>query len=224
MPKPPLQFTRPSRPARAGDEVGLRPAASPAINLESPEVQAFSMRGRITVPVLQDSETRTSPQPEVASDPESRVVPDETEIADPWRHVAVKLPALSGQSSQRLPTEDAPSEPALHLNCSKLRCASLLAVIASANTRRLGALPLAPHAPVSHLYCHKKWQTICAMSLKPGALLKHKYLVGCLCRQSTHSTTKKFFEPVTPLHYRSRLEAADLFKIRSEFLGQTVSV
>jgi hypothetical protein len=97
MPKPPLQFTRPSRPARAGDEVGLRPAASPAINLESPEVQAFSMRGRITVPVLQDSETRTSPQPEVASDPESRVVPDETEIADPWRHVAVKLPALSGR-------------------------------------------------------------------------------------------------------------------------------
>jgi len=97
MPKPPLQFTRPSRPARPGNEVDLRPAASPAINLESPEVQAFSMRGRTTVPVSQDDETRTPPRPEVASDPDGRIGPDEAEITDPWRHVAIKLPALSGR-------------------------------------------------------------------------------------------------------------------------------
>jgi hypothetical protein len=52
MPKPPLQFTRPARPEAHSEQPDLRPAQSPEIDLDSPEVQAFSLRGRVTVPPL----------------------------------------------------------------------------------------------------------------------------------------------------------------------------
>jgi hypothetical protein len=50
MPKPPLQFSRPGRPETRDAQRDLRPAPSPEIDLNSSEVQAFSLRSRVTVP------------------------------------------------------------------------------------------------------------------------------------------------------------------------------
>jgi hypothetical protein len=97
MVKPPLQFARPTRPARTNDEITLRPATTPAIDLESSEVQAFSFRGRITVPPSEQTETQARQPGEVPLGQDSGLALDESELDDPWRHVAVKLPALSGR-------------------------------------------------------------------------------------------------------------------------------
>ena len=48
MAKPPLQFTRPSR-AQEFSKVQSRPARSPEVDLESPQVHAFSLRGKISM-------------------------------------------------------------------------------------------------------------------------------------------------------------------------------
>src|SRR5277367_2897333 len=98
MPKPPLQFTRPTRPEARGEQSDLRPASSPAIDLDSPEVQAFSLRGRVTVPPSVEDGTGEGaraiapPVPSLASalGPEPSL-PDDLVLDDPWRHVAVKL-------------------------------------------------------------------------------------------------------------------------------------
>jgi hypothetical protein len=104
MPKPPLQFTRPARPEARTEPGGLRPAPSPAIDLDSPEVQTFSLRGRVTVPPLIEEGTgegasaiapparslATAPEPEPS-------LLDDPVVDDPWRHVAIKLPAVSGR-------------------------------------------------------------------------------------------------------------------------------
>jgi hypothetical protein len=98
MAKPPLQFTRPPRPQARPEAPALRPAPSPAIDLESPEVQAFSLRGRVSVPLpeedrtLRDASARSPAAPEL----ETTAMSDEL-LADPWRYVAVKLPAISGR-------------------------------------------------------------------------------------------------------------------------------
>jgi hypothetical protein len=105
MPKPPLQFTRPARPeTRDEQQRDLRPAPSPAIDLDSPEVQAFSLRGRVTVPPsIKDGAGEgahsiappvPSPAPALGREPS---LPDNLLLDDPWRHVAVKLPAVSGR-------------------------------------------------------------------------------------------------------------------------------
>lgn len=98
MAKPPLQFTRPPRPQARSEAPVLRPAPSPAIDLESPEVQAFSLRGRVSVPLpredrtLRDAAAQSPAVPEL----EATAMSDEL-LADPWRYVAVKLPAISGR-------------------------------------------------------------------------------------------------------------------------------
>jgi len=99
MPKPPLQFTRPARPDARGEQSDLRPASSPAIDLDSPEVQAFSLRGRVTVPPsVEDGAGEgilapaRSPTPAPGLAPRADPADD-----DPWRYVAVKLPAVSGR-------------------------------------------------------------------------------------------------------------------------------
>jgi hypothetical protein len=99
MPKPPLQFTRPSRPETRND---LRPAPPPAIDLDSPEVQAFSLRGRVTVPP--SVENITDKQPRAIALTARSTAPaaeplliDESPVDDPWRYVAVKLPTVSGR-------------------------------------------------------------------------------------------------------------------------------
>lgn len=98
MAKPPLQFTRPTRPPGIGDETVLRPAASPAIDLESPEVHAFSLRGRITVPASEEGEAQSrSPAKKLRPDEDEGLGSDYAETADSWRYAAVKLPALSGR-------------------------------------------------------------------------------------------------------------------------------
>jgi hypothetical protein len=101
MPKPPLQFTRPSRPEARND---VRPAPSPAIDLDSPEVQAFSLRGRVTVPPSVENMTDEEPRA-IAPTARSRTPAAEGEplpiaepaVDDPWRYVAVKLPTVSGR-------------------------------------------------------------------------------------------------------------------------------
>jgi hypothetical protein len=104
MPKPPLQFTRPARPETRDEQRDLRPAPSPAIDLDSPEVQAFSLRGRVTVPPsIKDGagEGAHSIAPPVPSSAPALgrepSLPDDLLLDDPWRHVAVKLPAVSGR-------------------------------------------------------------------------------------------------------------------------------
>ena len=107
MPKPPLQFTRPSRrrPDLSTNPPNLRPAPPPAIDLDSPEVQAFSLRGRVTVPRsvednprkrLAAAEPGLQQQPLSASEEDSFLL-NGLGTDDPWRHVAVKLPAVSGR-------------------------------------------------------------------------------------------------------------------------------
>lgn len=104
MPKPPLQFTRPARPEARPEQRDLRPAPSPAVDLDSPEVQAFSLRGRVTVPPLIEGGTGegdravTPADRSPASAPESETsLLDEPVVDDPWRYVAIKLPAVSGR-------------------------------------------------------------------------------------------------------------------------------
>jgi hypothetical protein len=104
MPKPPLQFTRPARPEARDEKHDLRPARSPAIDLDSPEVQAFSLRGRVTVPPRVEDGTgegaraMAPPAPSSAPAPEPEPsLPDDLVVDDPWRHVAIKLPAVSGR-------------------------------------------------------------------------------------------------------------------------------
>lgn len=97
MVKPPLQFTRPIRSQPGSEEAGVRPAPSPSIDLESPEVQAFSLRGRITVPSLAETERVDSPEALAPTPGPQLPAEDEPIPDDPWRHAAVKLPALSGR-------------------------------------------------------------------------------------------------------------------------------
>ena len=98
MPKPPLQLTRPTRPQPRPEVPLLRPASSPTIDLESPEVQAFSLRGRVSVPSI--AEDRTLRAASAAGEPspelESAAI-DDAVLDDPWRYVAVKLPAVTGR-------------------------------------------------------------------------------------------------------------------------------
>jgi hypothetical protein len=104
MPKPPLQFSRPGRPETRDAQRDLRPAPSPEIDLDSSEVQAFSLRGRVTVPPSVEDGTgegaravappAPSPAPPLGRE---RSPPDDLVLDDPWRHVAVKLPAVSGR-------------------------------------------------------------------------------------------------------------------------------
>jgi hypothetical protein len=103
MPKPPLQFTRPARPEGRTEQRDMHPAPSPAIDLDSPEVQAFSLRGRVAVPPLIEDgagEGARAMEPVAASastpEPEPPLL-DDLIIEDPWRHVAIKLPAVSGR-------------------------------------------------------------------------------------------------------------------------------
>lgn len=98
MAKPPLQFTRPTRPQSHPEMPVLRPAPSPAIDLESREVQAFSLRGRVSVPAPADDPAMkgASAAPMAAPEFESTAT-DDAVLADPWRYVAVKLPAVSGR-------------------------------------------------------------------------------------------------------------------------------
>lgn len=106
MPKPPLQFTRPgrSRPELAINQPDLHPAPPPSIDLDSPEVQAFSRRGRVTVPPLVEDD---NPERLLIEEPGLQQLPSASEedsflldgpgADDPWRYVAVKLPAVSGR-------------------------------------------------------------------------------------------------------------------------------
>jgi hypothetical protein len=103
MPKPPLQFTRPSRPEVRNEQSDLRPASPPAIDLDSPEVQAFSLRGRVTVPPSVENITGEQPRamtptarsPAPAAEEPSMI--DKPAVEDLWRYVAVKLPTVSGR-------------------------------------------------------------------------------------------------------------------------------
>jgi hypothetical protein len=104
MPKPPLQFTRPARPEGRTEQRDMRPAPSPAIDLDSPEVQAFSLRGRVAVPpLIEDGAGKgTRAMKPVARSSASAPEPeppllDDLIVDDPWRHVAIKLPAVSGR-------------------------------------------------------------------------------------------------------------------------------
>jgi hypothetical protein len=105
MAKPPLQFIRPARPeAQREQQHDLRPAPAPAIDLDSPEVQAFSLRGRVAASPPIEGELQEgidarasvtgSPAPTFGAEPSLR---EEPVVDDPWRHVAVKIPAVSGQ-------------------------------------------------------------------------------------------------------------------------------
>jgi hypothetical protein len=98
MAKPPLQFTRPSRAQKASERSQLRPAPSPEVNLESPQVRAFSLRGRISVPLSQADRLHepTNPPVTLANEAQPALL-EHGASADPWRYVAVKLPAVSGR-------------------------------------------------------------------------------------------------------------------------------
>jgi hypothetical protein len=104
MPKPPLQFTRPARPEARNEQRDLHPAPSPAIDLDSPAVRAFSLRGRVTVPPSvgdgtgEGARAMTPSAPSQAPAPgHEPLQPDDPVVDDPWRHVAIKLPAVSGR-------------------------------------------------------------------------------------------------------------------------------
>jgi hypothetical protein len=88
MPKPPLQLTRPARPEARNEQPDLRPALSPEIDLNSPEVQAFSLRGRVTVPPLVENGTGEGIL--------ALALQARSPVLAPG-HVAIKLPALSGR-------------------------------------------------------------------------------------------------------------------------------
>lgn len=98
MAKPPLQFVRPTRPQGRPEAPVVRPATSPAIDLESPAVQAFSSRGRVSIPIPTEDMSMTGAvgAPLVPPDLEATAMTDEL-LPDPWRYVAVKLPAVSGR-------------------------------------------------------------------------------------------------------------------------------
>jgi len=97
MAKPPLQFTRPSRSSEDSDKP-LRPAPSPEIDLDSPEVQTFSLRGRVSMGPTDPSRVLmpAAGSSSVANERESPFV-GHGDMDDPWRYVAVKLPAVTGQ-------------------------------------------------------------------------------------------------------------------------------
>ena len=104
MPKPPLQLTRPARPEARNEQVDLLPALTPEIDLNSPEVQAFSLRGRVTVPPSAEDGTGEGILALALQARSPMLVPglesslrDDLVVDDPWRHVAIKLPALSGR-------------------------------------------------------------------------------------------------------------------------------
>lgn len=144
MPKPPLQFTRPGRNReQATNQPDLRPAPPPAIDLDSPEVQAFSLRGRISVPSRVEAgasdqpaavEPRSQQLPVPASD-EDPFLLDQSGIDDPWRHVAVKLPAVSGRKLSEI----------ADLRCSKRTRVALEVLYPPlrnlANAHRVGEYP-----------------------------------------------------------------------------------
>ena len=98
MAKPPLQFTRPSRAQEVSERSQLRPAPSPEVDLESPQVHAFSLRGRISMlPSRTDRlHEPTDPPIGLANDAQPALL-EHGPSEDPWRYVAVKLPAVSGR-------------------------------------------------------------------------------------------------------------------------------
>jgi hypothetical protein len=97
MTKPPLQFTRPSRAQEGSERSQLRPAPSPEVDLESPQVHAFSLRGRISVPLSQADRLNEPTNPSITLANEAQPALLEYSASDdPWRYVAVKLPAVSG--------------------------------------------------------------------------------------------------------------------------------
>jgi hypothetical protein len=97
MAKPPLQFTRPSRAQEAAERSQLRPASSPKVDLESPQVHAFSLRGRISVPPSQVDPLHEPPNAPITLANEAQpALLEHGASDDPWRYVAVKLPAVSG--------------------------------------------------------------------------------------------------------------------------------
>ncbi len=104
MPKPPLQLTRPARPEARSEQLDLRPAPSPEIDLNSPEVQAFSLRGRVTVPPLVEDGTgegilarALKARSSVLALGLKSSLRDDPVVDDAWRYVAIKLPSLSGR-------------------------------------------------------------------------------------------------------------------------------
>ena len=104
MPKPPLKLTRPTRPEVRNEQFDLRPAPSPEIDLNSPEVQAFSLRGRVTVPPLVEDGRGggvlalgiQARSPMLAPRFKS-AQRDDLVVDDPWRYAAIKLPTPSGR-------------------------------------------------------------------------------------------------------------------------------
>ena len=98
MTKPPLQFTRPSRAQEASEGSQLRPAPSPEVDLESPQVHAFSLRGRISMPPSQANRLHEPTNPSITLANEAQPAPLEHGASDDsWRYVAIKLPAVSGR-------------------------------------------------------------------------------------------------------------------------------
>jgi hypothetical protein len=103
MAKPPLKFGRPTRNRVDAQSDGLRSAPTPAIDLESPEVRAFSLRGRAALGSPQeagiradDGQNRLKLSSLIVSPSIASTAADEI-TDDPWRHVAVKLPTMSGR-------------------------------------------------------------------------------------------------------------------------------
>jgi hypothetical protein len=98
MAKPPLQFTRPSRTQEAAERSQLRPAPSPEVDLESPQVHAFSLRGRISVPLSQaDRLHEPTDLPITLANEAQPALLEYSTPDDPWQYVAVKLPAVTGR-------------------------------------------------------------------------------------------------------------------------------
>ena len=97
MAKPPLHFTRPVRTGEVSP-TPLRTAPSPEIDLESPEVHAFSLRGRVSIGstepnrIITSAGTPTGTRTEVEA-----ILVDDGAVDDPWRYVAVKLPTVTGR-------------------------------------------------------------------------------------------------------------------------------
>src|SRR3954451_8511451 len=89
MAKPPLQFTRPPRVQEVAERSQLRPAPSPEVDLESPQVHAFSLRGRISVlPSQADLPNEpTNPSITLANEAQPALL-GHSASDDPWRYVA----------------------------------------------------------------------------------------------------------------------------------------